>query len=74
MSDGADLAAYRVVYAALEDDTGFALPPDFAASIVARAMPVEPFPWYERVLLPVLLVIASAVAVPAIVAQTPRVL
>jgi hypothetical protein len=35
----ADRAAYAIVYAALAEDTGFALPTAFADAIAAAAMP-----------------------------------
>ncbi|MCW5552351.1 MAG: hypothetical protein KIS67_09295 [Verrucomicrobiae bacterium] len=47
----ADLAAYRTVFAALDETPGFSLPKDFADRMVVALTP-EPFPWFERVLLP----------------------
>jgi hypothetical protein len=65
----ADEAAYRVVFAALREDEGFALPADFADAMAARLMPVRvrasPF---ERYVLPVLMLAACALALPAAVA------
>lgn len=69
----ADRAAYAIVYAALGEDTGFALPAAFAESIAAAAMPEPARPSvFERALLPVLLLISAAVAVPAVVPQLAR--
>jgi hypothetical protein len=65
----ADEAAYRVVFAALGEDEGFALPDGFADAMAARLMPVpvraSPF---ERYVLPVLMLVACAMGVPAVVA------
>jgi hypothetical protein len=65
----ADEAAYQVVFAALGEDPGFALPSDFADAMAARLMPVRvrasPF---ERYVLPVLLLAACAMAVPTVIA------
>lgn len=65
----ADEAAYQVVFAALAEDEGFALPAGFADAMAARLMPVRvgasPF---ERYVLPVLLLVACAMGVPAVVA------
>lgn len=64
----ADLAAYRTVFAALDETPAFDLPEDFAERVVTAVTP-EPFPWFERVLLPVAvtaLTIATLVfAIPA---------
>jgi hypothetical protein len=69
----ADRAAYAIVYAALADDTGFTLPPGFAESLADAAMP-EPAhpPVFERFILPILLLVSAAVAVPAVVPQLAR--
>jgi hypothetical protein len=69
----ADHAAYTIVYAALAEDTGFALPAAFAESLAAAAMP-EPAraPIFERAILPILLLISAAVAVPTVVGQLGR--
>ena len=68
-STAADAAAYHVVFAALREDEGFDLPPDFADAMVARVLPepigASPF---ERYVLPVLLAAACAVAIPSMVA------
>jgi hypothetical protein len=69
----ADRAAYAIVYAALEDDAGFALPADFAERIAAQAMPAAPRPSiFERWVLPVLMIVCSAIAVPAVVPGLAR--
>jgi hypothetical protein len=64
----ADEAAYQVVFAALREDEGFALPADFADAMVARLMPapVRASP-FERYVLPVLMLVACALAVPTVV-------
>jgi hypothetical protein len=63
----ADVAAYQVVFAALAEDQGFALPADFADAMAARLMPARmrasPF---ERWVLPVLMLVACAMGVPAV--------
>jgi hypothetical protein len=70
---GADRAAYAIVYAALAEDTGFALPAAFAESIAAAAMPEPARPSiFERAILPVLLLISAAIGVPAAVPQLTR--
>jgi hypothetical protein len=62
----ADEAAYQVVFAALAEDEGFALSAGFADAMAARLMPVRvgasPF---ERYVLPVLVLVACALGVPA---------
>lgn len=65
----ADEAAYQVVFAALREDEGFALPAGFADAMAARLMParVRASP-FERYVLPVLLLAACAMAVPTVVA------
>lgn len=65
----ADEAAYRVVFAALGEDEGFALPEDFAELMTARLMPrpVRASP-FERYVLPVLMLVACAIGVPFVVA------
>jgi hypothetical protein len=65
----ADEAAYQVVFAALGEDKGFALPAGFADAMAARLMParVRASP-FERYILPVLLLAACAMAVPTVVA------
>lgn len=65
----ADEAAYRVVFAALKEDEGFALPADFADAMTARLMParVRASP-FERYVLPVLVLVACAMALPAVIA------
>lgn len=64
----ADEAAYQVVFAALGEDPGFALPAGFADAMAARLMPVRvgasPF---ERYVLPVLMLVACVLAVPTVV-------
>ena len=62
----ADEAAYQVVFAALREDEGFALPPGFADVMAARLMPapVRASP-FERYVLPVLMLVACAMGVPA---------
>lgn len=63
----ADEAAYQVVFAALREDEGFALPADFADAMTARLMPapVRASP-YERYVLPVLLLAACVLGVPPV--------
>lgn len=69
----ADRAAYAIVYAALAEDTGFALPAGFAESLAAAAMPEPAHPSvFERFILPILLLVSAAVAVPAVVPQLAR--
>lgn len=69
----ADRAAYAIVYAALAEDTGFALPAGFAESLAAAAMPEPARPSvFERFILPVLLLVSAAVAVPAVAPQLAR--
>ena len=65
----ADEAAYQVVFAALREDEGFALPADFADAMAARLMPapVRASP-FERYVLPVLMLAACVLAVPSVVA------
>ena len=65
----ADEAAYRVVFAALGEDPGFALPADFAELMTARLMPepVRASP-FERYVLPVLMAAACVIGVPFVVA------
>ncbi len=65
----ADEAAYRVVFAALAEDEGFALPTDFADLMTARLMPepVRASP-FERYVLPVLVAAACVIGVPFVVA------
>lgn len=61
----AELAAYAVVYAALADDAGFALPADFAERMTARVVPAPVRPSvYERWILPVLLIASAVLALP----------
>lgn len=64
----ADEAAYQVVFAALGEDEGFALPAGFADAMTARLMPgpVRASP-FERYVLPVLLLAACAMGVPTVV-------
>jgi hypothetical protein len=71
----ADEAAYQVVFAALREDEGFALPPDFADAMAARLMParVRASP-FERYVLPVLMLAACAMAVPTVIAALARAL
>ena len=61
----ADEAAYRVVFAALAEDEGFALPTGFADAMAARLMPapVRASP-FERYVVPVLMLAACAMVVP----------
>lgn len=69
----ADRAAYEVVYAALADDAGFALPPDFAEAVAARVMPLPArASVYERWVLPALLFTSSAIALPVVLPQVFR--
>jgi hypothetical protein len=65
----ADEAAYQVVFAALREDEGFALPADFADAMAARLMPapVRASP-FERYVLPVLMLVACAMGVPTVIA------
>lgn len=65
----ADEAAYQVVFAALREDEGFALPAGFADAMAARLMParVRASP-FERYVLPVLMLVACVMAVPTVVA------
>jgi hypothetical protein len=65
----ADEAAYQVVFAALGEDEGFALPAGFADAMAARLMPapVRASP-FERYVLPVLMLVACAMGVPVVVA------
>jgi hypothetical protein len=65
----ADEAAYRVVFAALREDPGFALPADFADAMAARLMPapVRASP-FETYVLPFLLLAAGVMGVPTVVA------
>jgi hypothetical protein len=65
----ADEAAYGVVFAALGEDPGFALPADFAELMTARLMPepVRASP-FERYVLPVLMAVACVIGVPFVVA------
>jgi hypothetical protein len=65
----ADEAAYQVVFAALGEDEGFALPADFADQMTARLMPgpVRASP-FERYVLPVLVAAACVIGVPFVVA------
>jgi hypothetical protein len=65
----ADEAAYQVVFAALGEDEGFALPAGFADALAARLMPapVRASP-FERYVLPVLMLVACAMGVPVVVA------
>jgi hypothetical protein len=71
----ADEAAYQVVFAALGEDEGFALPADFADAMAARLMPARvgasPF---ERYVLPVLMLAACAMGVPVVVTALARAL
>ena len=60
-----DLKAYRMVFAALEDEPEGTLPRNFAQQVADRVMPAEAlstaaerFPWLEWVLPPLLLVAA----------------
>jgi hypothetical protein len=64
----ADEAVYQVVFAALREDEGFALPPGFADAMAARLMParVRASP-FERYVLPVLMLAACVLAVPTVV-------
>ena len=66
--DGADWKAYRLLYAALEEEPEGSLPPDFAQQVANRVMPAEAlgtaaerFPWLEWVLPPLVLVVAFVV-------------
>ncbi|HEU4883717.1 MAG TPA: hypothetical protein VFT45_15775, partial [Longimicrobium sp.] len=65
----ADEAAYQLVFAALGEDPGFALPAGFADAMAARLMPapVRASP-FERYVLPVLMLAACALGLPAAVA------
>jgi hypothetical protein len=65
----ADEAAYRVVFAALGEDEGFALPPHFADAMTARLMPapVRASP-FERYVLPVLMAAAFVIGIPFVIA------
>jgi hypothetical protein len=65
----ADEAAYRVVFAALGEDEGFALPSNFADLMTARLMPepVRASP-FERYVLPVLMAAACVIGVPFVIA------
>lgn len=64
----ADEAAYQVVFAALRQDEGFALPADFADAMTARLMPARVrASAFERYVLPVLMLVACAMGVPAVV-------
>jgi hypothetical protein len=71
----ADEAAYQVVFAALAEDEGFALPAGFADAMAARLMParVRASP-FERWILPVLMLAACAMAVPTVVAALAQAL
>lgn len=71
----ADEAAYQVVFAALREDEGFALPADFADAMAARLMPapVRASP-FERYVLPVLMLVACALGVPTVIAALGRAL
>jgi len=74
--DAWDLSAYRMVYAALEDEPDDALPSDFAQRVANRVMPAEAlstvaerFPWLEWVLPPLLLVgafVATLLLMPTV--------
>jgi hypothetical protein len=63
----ADEAAYQVVFAALREDEGFALPAGFADVMAARLMPapVRASP-FERYVLPLLMLAACALGLPAV--------
>jgi len=67
-----DLAAYRTVFSALDEKPGFSLPKDFADRVVTAVTP-EPFPWFERVLVPLamtaLAVATLLFAIPAAITQ-----
>ena len=65
----ADEAAYQVVFAALREDEGFALPAGFADAMAARLMlaRVRASP-FERYVLPVLLLVACVMAGPTVAA------
>jgi hypothetical protein len=65
----ADEAAYQVVFAALGEDEGFALPAGFADAMAARLIPapVRASP-FERYVLPVLVLAACAMGVPTVAA------
>lgn len=67
-SPGVDEAAYRLVFAALDEDDGFVLPADFADAMTARLMParVRASP-FERYVLPVLMAAAFVIAIPTVV-------
>ena len=56
-----------MVFAALGEEPGFALPPGFADAMVARLMPIRvgasPF---ERYVLPLLVLVACAMGVPTV--------
>lgn len=68
-NDRARLAAYRLVYEALADDPGYALPPGFAEEVVVRVTARRKrFPWFEAVVTPALLAAAAALYVPPAVA------
>lgn len=65
----ADEAACQLVFAALREDEGFVLPAGFADAMAAWLMPapVRASP-FERYVLPVLLLAACAMGVPAVAA------
>ena len=70
-----DEAAYQLVFAALREDPGFALPQDFADTMAARLMParVRASP-YERYVLPVLMLVACAMGIPVVLGVLGRAL
>jgi hypothetical protein len=64
----ADEAAYQVVFAALREDEGFALPAGFADAMAARLMPAPVrASSFERYVLPVLMLVACVLGLPAVV-------
>lgn len=62
--DRARLAAYKLVYEALAEDPGYALPLGFAERVAAgvHRLPKR-FPWFEVVLIPAAITAATAVYV-----------
>ncbi len=74
--DAADWKAYRLIYAALEEEPAGDLPGDFAERVADRVMPpaaaTERIPWLEWMLPPLVLIaafVATLLLMPA-VAQT----
>lgn len=69
----ADRAAYALVYSALAEDAGFALPADFAEAMTARVMPAPVRPSvYERWILPLLMLASGAIALPTVAPALAR--